>query len=295
MDGHLNSSEIQALLDGRLSREEKLVAEGHLGSCGRCRSEYARWTRLFGTLSVLPSLAPPPDLSTRVMDRLAGVRPLVQASQSLPSEGWHPTPEELLDSVDGVAPAEADARLRKHVAACAPCAADYVRWEGLFQAVACLPLSAPSAGFADRVLSRVPAAQPQTLKGRVQLLAARSGAALARIRPRGWAAIAGVATAPAAVAALIVWSLFSNPMVTASALARYASWKVVEWSAVLWRPVASAVAGLAPGQLSALSSPAALVGGFLVFSALTLVALWTLYRNLIPHGSSGGTYARARI
>lgn len=297
MNRHLHTAELQALLDGRLSREEILVAEGHLASCARCRGEYARWTGLFGAMSSLPALRPRADFADRVLDRVAGIRPLVAAA-AVPAavDGWHPTPEELLDAVDGVMPAEADARVRQHLAACSACAADHTRWEGLFTRLAELPQAAPAPGFAARVLAQVPAARPRTVRGRVQLLAARSGAALARIHPRGWAAIAGVATAPAAVAALLLWSLFSNPMVTASAVARYAGWKLLEWSAAAWSPIATLLATIDPQRIQALSSPATLAGGFLLFSALTLIALWVLYRNLlIPHRSSGGSYARARL
>ncbi len=292
MNKHLSTTTIQALLDTRLSREERLVAEGHLGSCERCRTELARWTSLFGTLSELPALAPTPALKEGVRAGIRGTRPLVSPAEVPgPVSGWHPTPEELLDRVDGMAPASAAARVGQHLEACTACSADVKRWEGLFAAITALPLHAPSDGFRERVLARVPAAQPRTLRGQLRLVAARTGATLSRVRPRGWAALAGVATAPAAAAVMIVWSLFSNPMVSVSALASYAWWKAVGLAGVVGAPLVERLAAVDTNTLSAFFTPLTVVVSFVLLASLAGLSFWTLYRNLFSQRTSGGSYA----
>ena len=292
MNEHLSTTTLQAFLDARLSREERLVAEGHLGSCARCRGELARWTELFGTLSALPALAPTTSLRDRVREGLHGVRPLVHgALDATGTEGWHPTPEELLDRVDGVAAAEADARIGQHLAACTACSADVKRWEALFTSVTALPLYAPSEGFRERVLAQVPAAQPHSVKGQIRLVAARTRSALARVRPRGWAALAGVATAPAAAAVMIIWSLFSNPMVSVSSLLSYAWWKAVALAEVVGAPLLQRLAGVDTTTVGAFLTPTTLIVGFVILAGMAGLSFWTLYRNLFSQRSSGGSYA----
>lgn len=67
---HLDADAIQDLLDGRLPDRRAAWAERHLAACASCEDRRVQWLQLYSALAGLESLAPSPEFSDRVMERV---------------------------------------------------------------------------------------------------------------------------------------------------------------------------------------------------------------------------------
>ena len=76
--------ELEAYVDGELSREQTTLLEQHLAGCGSCRAEQARLQAVVVALESWPLVAEPAELTARVMARVRP-RPGVSPSAALPS------------------------------------------------------------------------------------------------------------------------------------------------------------------------------------------------------------------
>jgi anti-sigma factor RsiW len=302
VNAHLTEALIQAYLDGRASKDEARAVEAHMASCIACRTEVDDWAALFGDLRALPPLTPSPALRARVLEHVTKVRP-----HAAPSAEWvesaHPTTDRLMDYADHGLPRGVAASVQVHVAECARCATEVAEFRQLFARLDGVGHLSPAVGFQERVMQRVrvPRALPQTAPARA--LGRRALAAVRRLRPAGrrWAALAGVATAPVAVLAIVASVVLSHPLVTVSGMAAYAWWKVGQVASFVLEPILSGAVQSAAlfNAYTALEfltqSPLATAAGALVFFAFTAGAAWFLYRNVLVASSTGRRYATLRV
>jgi len=159
----------------------------------------------------------------------------------------------------------------------------------------------PGPGFAQRVMARVriPAPSPViwSAAGRRALSWARGFFPKTR---RGWAVAGGIASAPTISLGALVYLVFSHPLLSLGTFTTYVSWKASALLASLFSAVASAtVESVALFRAYALlesvaRSPLLVGAGGLVFSLMSAVALWVLYRNLVAAPSVESRHARAR-
>jgi anti-sigma factor RsiW len=297
---HLTQALIQAYLDGRASRDEARAVVAHSASCASCRNELEDWAALFGELGHLPSLAPSAQMRSRVMEHVAKVRPLA----SRPGEAAapaHPTPDRLIDYVDDALPQNVAASVQAHLAECAHCAREVGEFRQVFAQLDGLAHVQASAGFQDRVMRQVRVPSPRTVPA--QALGARALAAVRRLRPapRRWAALAGVATAPLAVLAIVGSVVLSHPLVTLWGMVSYAWWKAGQVASLLVDPLLSGVVqsvaifrAYTAFEWLAQSLLVTAVGVG-VLCALTGGAAWFLYRNVLVASSTGRKYATIRV
>ena len=141
---HLSAERLQALLEGELPEVEASAAEEHLAYCARCSSELDAWRLLLGDLDELPSLRPDEGFVQRVMSRL---------DTAPTAAGAHLGTAELLEHLDGALALPEAERVRRHLAACAPCAQESARWDALFGRLGSLERLEPSPAFAASVMS----------------------------------------------------------------------------------------------------------------------------------------------
>lgn len=306
---HPSEERIQEWLDGRLSEADRADVAAHLDACPACRAEVEAWSSLWTDLSSLPSLAPGSALSSRI---LASVR----TEPAPTARSWlarrvgrlraavrppdpHPDGGLLQELLAGSLPERRAALVRAHIEACGRCEGEARAWSELLGRLDALPRHAPSEGFADAVVARLHLESSPAGGGRLATLRrnARAGlrAALGSSGPRrAWAAVAGVALTPMIVLALVTYTVFSHPLVTAGNLTRF-----------LWTKrgsIADALTGgLArnPGPLEVWSwldlvtrSPGAAATAFLLVTAVTSAAAWILYRNVLSP-SIGPVHARS--
>ena len=313
---HLTAERIQAFLDGALPQGERVGVEEHAASCGACHEELDTWQLLYSELSDLPELAPSDGFASRV---LANVEVAVPDQVALPvapdtsAVEWlrrgtarvagHLSPERLQDYVDGLLPQPQMASIITHLEGCGACRTEAASWSALVRQIEVLPELAPSAGFAKRVMAQIRVGQlvraPVAASNRTKVLA-WAGRLLPRTQ-KAWAIISGVAVTPATVAALLVYTVFSNPAVTPGYLASFVWWQI--------SGAASVVASLATETVldssvmfSVYSALEALAGapvlaamGAVSLAAAMSVSGWVLYRNLLPTPKVDGTYATASI
>jgi anti-sigma factor RsiW len=76
--------ELEAYVDGELSRERTALLERHLAGCEGCRAELARLQAVVVALESWPLMAEPAELTARVMAQVRP-RPGVSPSAALPS------------------------------------------------------------------------------------------------------------------------------------------------------------------------------------------------------------------
>jgi hypothetical protein len=118
---------------------------------------------------------------------------------------------------------------------------------------------------------------------------------------QAWATLSGIAVAPMATLGLLVYTVFSHPMLTPGSLLSFLGWKAAAVGAAAWEAssallVESASLFRAYTILESLAAtPAMLAGGFLLFSSLMVAATWVLYRNLIANPPVDSQYARASV
>ena len=302
---HLGAEELQALLEGELPAGECARVEEHLASCARCAAELEGWRVLFRDLAELPVLAPSHPFGDRVLAGVTFPEPRSLAARArallgLPERAGHPAGDCLQDFVEGLLPARQAARVRTHLESCPGCLTDATALRATFAHLERLERLSPTCGFADRVMAqvRVPMPVPAPVpEWRRALAWARAVVPQTR---KAWAAVSGVAVTPAVTLGLVLWTVFSHPTLTPSALASFVWWKASAVAALAWEAVASRAlqsAGLFEvysffGSLA--WSPAAMAGAFAALSLGTMAATWVLYRNLfhshpvdgrVPHAS----------
>ena len=308
---HLTAERIQAFLDDALSRDEKAEVQEHVTFCGRCQAEVETWQLLYSELGELPELSPAPNFRDRVLAGLTTAVPAASGEKRLLGWLWrgaaqaaeHLDPERIQDYVEGLLPARQMARVSAHLNACGVCRSDEAQWRGLIQGIESLPVMAPSSAFAGRVMSQV------RIGRLVRPVAARNarGRALAwagRLIPqtqRTWAVISGIALTPVTVVALLAYAVFSNPLVTPAGLASFLWWRISGGVTALVGFLAdglveSPVAFFAYSVLNLLAgAPAIAVMVAVSFAAVTGLAGWVLYRNLMTTRTVDGEYARASV
>lgn len=178
------------------------------------------------------------------------------------------------DDIDALLASDARAYAHDHLEACADCAARYAAERDVVARLATLPLVAPPADFADRVMARVAFPDPFALHSlggsRRRLFASRRALA---------AAASVVLVLGAAMAASIAWSLGNRE--TIAAAGTWLGNEAVSW---LWVGLRGAASNLmeqpwydrargllgAPARIAMLSAAASLayLGGVLVLRRL---------------------------
>lgn len=253
-----------------------------------------------------------------------------QSVRNLIPGGWgHPDADRLLEYAEGAAGRRVAVGVGAHLEGCAECRSDVAAWRGVLarldrlghleppptfsrdvlatwsleRRLAALGHLAPGEGFADAVMNRVeiPAPVPATAPAG---LGQRVAAGLRRLVPetrQAWAALSGAAVTPLTTIGLVVYAVFSHPTLTPGALLSFTAWKVADAAMFVWGSFTSwalesaGVFGLYGVVEAALASPAALAGGFVVFSGCTLAALWVLYKNLFTTSWVDRRYAHASV
>jgi anti-sigma factor RsiW len=311
---HLSAELIQAFLEGALPKRERVRAEEHLAGCARCAGEVEAWRNLFAELGELPLLRPHEGFADRVMVGVripealpvaARVRQAIRSWMPGAAHPGHVPGTRLQDFVEGVLPGRQAARVQLHLDDCRSCSAEAHQWRGVLASLQGLERFAPAEGFAARVMDqvRLPATVAAPAPSREILVAARRAFASAgRLVPRSrqaWATLSGIAVTPMVTIGLVLYSVFSHPTLTPGALLSFVGWKATAFATMAWEATSAALlqsAGLFKlySILDALvAAPAALAGGFIVFSCLMAGATWVLYKNLIATPSVDGRYARA--
>lgn len=305
---HLTSEQIQEFLDERLSPQEEARVQEHLAVCPHCREETEGWAVLFSDLGSMEELSPGPLFSQEVMARLpvrkplaARVRGWLGGGEGVSAPGRHLAGERIQDYLEGALPPPQAADALLHLTSCEACQMEASGWERLFGALAALGRFSPAPGFAGRVMARVripaPVPAPWVRTGNRILAWARGFLPQTR---HGWAVAGGIASAPTITVAALLYLVFSHPLLSAGNFATYVLWK----ASALFGSLVSAVAGAAVDSVALFEaytllgtlteSPLLLGLGGLVFSALSALALWVLYRNLIATPTVERRYARAQ-
>lgn len=312
------AARIQDYLDGALSPAEERAFEARLATSPEFRAEVEGWRALYDSLGALPRLAPAPGFAERVLAALPARAPLgvrvwrwVTGGRSA-SETWaHPPEERLQDFAEGILALPLAARVEAHIGDCPRCASSVTAWRELLGSLEALPRLGPSEGFAERVLAALPAGQAEVLPmaarsaspsrshraSALDRLAARVRALAPRSR-RGWALVATVAAAPAALATAVVWYIMTHPLLTPGHLASFALWRTGDRLAALQAVVSGWLLESA-GTFrafalveAALASPGLIAGGVLAFCLATVASLWVLWRFLLSSPEEG-RYAHA--
>ncbi|HET9947914.1 MAG TPA: zf-HC2 domain-containing protein, partial [Longimicrobiales bacterium] len=213
----------------------------------------------------------------------------------------HVSHDRLQDYVEGLLPARQLASVEAHLASCGACAAEADQWRTLLVRLSTLERLTPREGFAETVLARL--SRPQAAPAAAREAAAgadwwqslvRAGAAAAALvrravprSRRAWAALAGVSVTPAVTLGLVLYTVFSHPSLTPSALVSFVVWKASALLAAGWATfVASAsevvrIAGLGPWVEALAGAPALVAAAVLAYAALFLLATRVLYKNLV--------------
>jgi len=193
------------------------------------------------------------------------------------------------------------------LSACGDCARDAEAWRAVFARLNALPRLEPGEHFAHQVLSRLRG--PASIAARVPVPAWQKAASWAasgarRLVPqtrKTWAAISGVAVAPAVTAGALFYALYSHPTLTPSALASFAWWQVGDAANAVWTAF-SAFALESVRSSGALSlfdglaaAPLVVAGGVLLYTAACALALRVLYKHVFTNHPLDGRYAQASI
>lgn len=302
---HLAPERIQALLDGDLPAREARALRAEAESCPRCRAEIEAWEVLFQDLGSLPVLAPSGAFRERVMEHLPAQRRqrVLAGLFGRRDARSHATGEELQEHLDGRLAARESVRLEEHLDRCGACRREMDALHAVATELEALPVLAPAPGFGEAVMARLRVQQmarvalsPTTRRERV--------AAWVRARipssGRGWAAVAGVGTAPAVTLALVVQAVFSHEAVTLANLFAFFRFKLsaaadtVGGLLAQWTADYAAVARIWDVAQTVASSPALAAATVAWVSVMCMGAVWVLYRNLVLPGGEEGAYAQAR-
>jgi anti-sigma factor RsiW len=308
---HLTAEQIQELLDRGLAPGEEPAVQEHLAACARCQSEVEAWHGLFAGLGSLAALDPGPAFSVAVMERVPLRRPLparirgwLGARSRVPGGlAVHVPVTDLQDYLEGVLPTRRSSRVEAHLAACGGCRRELAEWEGLADSLAALGRLGPTAGFGERVMTQlrrpVPVPVP-FLHAFPRRVVAWARSLLPRTR-KGWATVAGVASAPTITLAALGFELFSRPLLSAEAFLTYLAWKASDLSGALLSAAGDAllesVAVFRVYTLleSASASPLLVGMGGLALSLLSTGSIWVLYKNLLTTPPREGHHAHAQV
>lgn len=314
LNTHLDAERMQALLDGTLPPGEAATVRGHVASCARCRAELEAWDVLFRGLDGLAEMSPAPGFADRVMEALpvseperlsllARVRRWLGREPRSSAPDRHLAPGALQDFLEGLLAAPAASSVERHLERCRFCREEAEAWRGVMVGLDTLPTFAPSPGFAERIMAHVRVHNAVALvrpTARERVLGLLRGVS-PRTRKRV-AALAGAMVTPAVTVALVVYTVFSHPLVTVGTLSSFLWLKVQEAAG----GAAAAVlgSGTGGGLLESVATfrawsvveflsgaPAAAAAVLGMTGGLTLVALWVLYRNLIATEPVDGHHA----
>ncbi len=296
---HPSAERLQAFLEEELPKRERRLVEEHLASCSRCGSELESWKALFSGLGDLHGFRPHEGFTERVMTQVnipessplpVRVRARLAAFLGLGQTG-HIDAGTAHDLVDGLLPGRQAARVRRHVESCGACAH---RMEGVAQVVReldALPRLAPSASFAEGVMARVHLARRTTATPAKASTPAHGWMVAARkLLPRtrrAWAALSGAAVTPAVTLGLVAYAVFSHPALTLGSLLSWMSWQITDLAAAGWSAGMGILAqgvgalGLQGALEAATAAPVAIAGVAVAYSALVVLALRVLYKNLV--------------
>lgn len=296
-----------AYLDGELGAEERSAFEADAKRNPDLAAELAAARTFFQALDTLGELSPSPDFAVRTMARLR-----LPASAWARFWSWMSGSDSVVvrNPLAALVAGELSRRQAAWVAAYTAsepeAAASLAAWRRLHRRLERLPALEPAAGFPLRVMARVPSARARALEAGAHGSRSRAAAVAgwaAKMLPRRQerlAAVSGVAFGPFAVVAAVAWAVFSNPLVTFSDVAAFATAKIAagseaagafvadlavstarSWSPDLWN---SGSQGLLEG---ATASAPAVAGGLAAFAALTLASAWVLYKNVKVSGTEG--------
>jgi hypothetical protein len=208
----------------------------------------------------------------------------------------HPTNERLEAFSDGSLANSEKSVVEDHLVQCGHCRGEVEEWRTMFSALAAMPLFAPAAGFADRVMSHVRIPEPWYSRA-----SSAFGRTFGRFIPRttpGWAmAVALLAVPVLAVGTLAFWLLSRSYLtgyrlwvfatdqfasganqVASSAFSRVLSTDVSVW---LVRTITSFMESSGLRGVGALAAASA---------AIIVVSIWVLYRYLFRNPNRGSSY-----
>jgi hypothetical protein len=266
------------------------------------------WEHLFEDLSALPAHAPSPAFRERILETLprrTGAAARVRGWLGLEGEATaHIGSPRLQDFMDRRLGARTAARVEAHLDACAVCRLELDGFRAVARSLEYLPRLEPSADFAERVLAEVRIGQlartvqaPTTTRERVLAWLRRAVPST----PRGWAGALGTTVAPVATLALVVYTVFSHPLVTLGNLLSFAWLKgsnladrVVDGVSAPVRDNALVLEAWALVEQT-LQSPTLTAAAAALMSGLTMAALWILYRNVFASHLEDGGYAHLSI
>lgn len=294
-----------AYLDGELDAEEHSAFEADAKRDPALAAELAAARAFLRAMGTLRELSPSPDFAVRTMARFRlPASPWARFWSWMAGSDHGVARNPLAALVEGELSRRQAAWMTAYVASDPKAAASLAAWKRLHQRLERLPALEPAPGFPFRVMARVPAARVRAPAARS--LAGRSWAAAVadwttKALPRRQerlAAASGVAFGPVAAVAAVAWVVFSNPMVTFSVVAAFATAKVAavfglagafvgdlatstarSWTAGLWN---SGSQGLLDGATAAAPTVAA---GLAAFAALSLASAWVLYKNVKVWGT----------
>lgn len=309
---HLSEEAFQGFLDGSLPDAEADRVREHVVSCARCRSELEGWEVLFHELGGLGELEPSPGFADGVMDalpapepatvplaaRIRGLFGLGRKAPAVTTADGHLTGSAAQDLLEGLLPRPQAVTAEEHLHACRLCRDEVDAWRTLMVRLDDVPRMAPSPGFSERVMAHVRV--KSALAVARPTVRERLAAWLESISPRtrkGFAGLAGAAVTPMATLALVAYVVFSHPLVTVGNLLTF-FW--LEAQDVTGALLSTLLGGTVESGLLARGwdlvqtvggSPGAAALLFALFSALTVAAVWVLYRNLIATHTVDERYA----
>jgi len=204
----------------------------------------------------------------------------------------HPKDERLEAYSAGVMAGADQAAVESHVIQCARCRSEVEDWRSLFATLAGLPVLAPSAGFADRVMANV----------RIRhAWHARAGNWIGRFVPQttgGWMVAVALLSIPVlAVGSMAFW-LLSRSYLTGYRLWVFATDQFATGtnqvaSDLLTRLMQTDVAVWVATSMTSFVETAGLRGMSVMAAGLAgviMVSIWVLYRNLFRTPNRGSTY-----
>lgn len=290
---HIDQERMQALLDGELSPADAAGVRASIDACARCTAEFDAWRMLFEDLGDLPSLEPSPAFRERVLEQLPETRPgllgsRVRSRAAARTTRTHVEGTVLQDYLDGRLAARSEARVDRHLDACAICRSELEEFRAVTLALESLPTLAPSEDFAERVMAEVRVNQiaavamaPTTAGGRI-LDWFRERVPSSR---QGWAAALGVSVVPVFTLLLVVRSVFAHDLVTLPNLAAFLRLRTSGLVAAAEQAFSTGLERWAPallldGAAWIGSSPTLIAASLALASVATMASTWVLYRNL---------------
>ena len=273
-------------LDGELDPSDRAAFETEVASDPSLEAELRSCRAIFRALDAIEPLAPSADFGASVLISVRTRWTLGQRFRSWLAGGSDVATPSVFDAMlDGRLPAKQAEVLEALAARDSEVAGVLAGWRRLHRELGRLPELAPAAGFADRVMARVPLSAVERSPGRLATL-------LGGLWPAGrkrLAAVSGIAVGPTAVVAGIAYMLFTNnPLVTASNLGGFLWNKVSDSVAVASQGIMDSATNMlaamgAGGVPWTFSLPIVLISASL-FAGLTLASVWILYRN-VPNTS----------